>query len=114
MAFLDISQLQKSFGTQVAVHDFTMGIERGEFVTFLGPSGCGKTTVLRMIAGFETPTRGTIRLEGRDVTHLRTRQRKVGMVFQAYALFPNMTVAENIGFGLKIANRPQSEIKQRV
>ncbi len=114
MAFLEIEQLHKSFGTNIALHHFDMKIERGEFITFLGPSGCGKTTVLRMIAGFETPTRGTIRLDGRDVTHLRTRQRKVGMVFQAYALFPNMTVAENIGFGLRIAHRPQDEIRSRV
>src|SRR6516225_1536804 len=110
MAFLEIDSLHKTFGANTALHHFDMKIERGEFITFLGPSGCGKTTVLRMIAGFETPTRGTISLDGRDVTHLRTRQRKVGMVFQAYALFPNMTVAENIGFGLKIANRPQGEI----
>ncbi|MEM5386950.1 ABC transporter ATP-binding protein [Paraburkholderia phymatum] len=114
MAFLEIDSLHKTFGANTALHHFDMQIERGEFITFLGPSGCGKTTVLRMIAGFESPTRGTIRLDGRDVTHLRTRQRKVGMVFQAYALFPNMTVAENIGFGLKVAHRPQSEIKQRV
>src|SRR5215475_3415848 len=114
MVFLEIENLHKAFGANTALHHFDMKIERGEFITFLGPSGCGKTTVLRMIAGFETPTRGTIRLDGRDVTHLRTRQRKVGMVFQAYALFPNMTVAENIGFGLKIAHRPQGEIKARV
>jgi len=114
MAFLEIENLHKSFGANTALHHFDMKIERGEFITFLGPSGCGKTTVLRMIAGFETPTRGTIRLDGREVTHLRTRQRKVGMVFQSYALFPNMTVADNIGFGLKITHRPQEEIKKRV
>ena len=93
MAFLEIDKLHKSFGANIALHHFDMQIERGEFITFLGPSGCGKTTVLRMIAGFETPTRGTIHLDGRDVTHLRTRERAVGMVFQSYALFPNMTVA---------------------
>src|SRR5690349_131489 len=114
MAFLEIDNLHKAFGANTVLHHFDMKIERGEFITFLGPSGCGKTTVLRMIAGFESPTRGTIRLDGRDVTHLRTRQRKVGMVFQSYALFPNMTVADNIGFGLKIAHRPQGEIKKRV
>jgi putative spermidine/putrescine transport system ATP-binding protein len=114
MAFLEIENLHKSFGANTALHHFGMQIERGEFVTFLGPSGCGKTTVLRMIAGFETPTSGIIRMDGQDVTHLRTRQRKVGMVFQAYALFPNMTVADNIGFGLKIAHRPQAEISKRV
>ncbi len=114
MAFLEIENLHKSFGANVALHQFDMKIERGEFVTFLGPSGCGKTTVLRMIAGFESPTRGVIRLDGHDVTHLRTRQRKVGMVFQSYALFPNMTVADNIGFGLRVARQPQEEIRKRV
>jgi putative spermidine/putrescine transport system ATP-binding protein len=113
MAFLEIENLHKSFGANTALHHFDMKIERGEFITFLGPSGCGKTT-LRMIAGFESPTRGVIRLDGRDVTHLRTRQRKVGMVFQSYALFPNMTVADNIGFGLKVSHRPQEEIRKRV
>jgi putative spermidine/putrescine transport system ATP-binding protein len=114
MAFLEIENLHKTFASTTALHHFDMQIERGEFITFLGPSGCGKTTVLRMIAGFETPTRGTIGLDGRDVTHLRTRQRKVGMVFQSYALFPNMTVAGNIGFGLRVAGRPDAEIKKRV
>jgi putative spermidine/putrescine transport system ATP-binding protein len=114
MAFLEIENLHKAFGAHTALHHFDIGIERGEFITFLGPSGCGKTTVLRMIAGFEPPTRGVIRLGGRDVTHLRTRQRNVGMVFQSYALFPNMTVADNIGFGLRVAHRPQEEIRKRV
>src|SRR6202046_3240925 len=114
MAFLEIENLHKTFGANTALHHFDMQIERGEFITFLGPSGCGKTTVLRMIAGFETPTRGIIRLDDKDVTYMRTRQRKVGMVFQSYALFPNMTVAENIGFGLKVLRRPQDEIRQRV
>jgi putative spermidine/putrescine transport system ATP-binding protein len=114
MAFLEIENLHKAFGANIALHHFDMKIERGEFITFLGPSGCGKTTVLRMIAGFETPTRGSIRLDGRDVTHVRTRQRKVGMVFQSYALFPNMTVADNIGFGLRVAHRSRDEIRKRV
>ncbi|MGF6779605.1 ABC transporter ATP-binding protein [Paraburkholderia sp. GAS334] len=114
MAFLEIANLHKTFGSNTALHHFDMQIDRGEFITFLGPSGCGKTTVLRMIAGFESPTRGTIRLDGRDVTHLRTRQRKVGMVFQSYALFPNMTVADNIGFGLRVGGRPDAEIRERV
>jgi len=114
MAFLEIANLHKTFGVHTALHHFEMEIERGEFVTFLGPSGCGKTTVLRMIAGFESPTRGSIRLDGRDVTHLRTRQRKVGMVFQSYALFPNMTVAANIGFGMKVSGKTPGEIRKRV
>ncbi|MGF7188652.1 putative spermidine/putrescine transport system ATP-binding protein [Robbsia andropogonis] len=114
MAFLDIKDLLKSFGTNVALHHFAISIERGEFITFLGPSGCGKTTVLRMIAGFESPTSGTIHMDGRDVTHLRPRQRNIGMVFQSYALFPNMTVAENIGFSLRITGASKAAIKTRV
>ena len=114
MAFLDISNIQKRFGNQTAVHDFSIAIEKGEFVTFLGPSGCGKTTILRMLAGFETPSVGRIVFDGKDVTHVPTNQRNVGMVFQSYALFPNMTVAENIGFGLKVANASKAETEARV
>ena len=114
MAFLEISGLKKAFGSQTAVHDFAIGIERGEFVTFLGPSGCGKTTILRMIAGFESPSAGVIKFDGRDVTWLPTNQRNIGMVFQSYALFPNMTVAGNIGFGLKVARMAPEKISARV
>jgi putative spermidine/putrescine transport system ATP-binding protein len=114
MAFLEISNLQKRFDSHLAVKDFSLSVEQGEFVTFLGPSGCGKTTILRMLAGFESPTHGRIVFDGKDVTHLRTSQRNVGMVFQSYALFPNMTVAENIGFGLKVAKQPQAQIDARV
>jgi putative spermidine/putrescine transport system ATP-binding protein len=89
-------------------------MEKGEFVSFLGPSGCGKTTTLRMIAGFERPTMGDISINGVDVTNMSPNQRNVGMVFQAYALFPNMTVAQNIGFGMKIAKKTKEETKQRV
>src|SRR5450830_938481 len=114
MAFLEISNLQKRFDSHLAVKDFSLSVEKGEFITFLGPSGCGKTTILRMLAGFEQPSHGRIVFDGKDVTHLRTSQRNVGMVFQSYALFPNMTVAENIGFGLKVAKQPQSLIDARV
>lgn len=114
MAFLEISHLKKSFGAHTAVHDFTMDIAKGEFVTFLGPSGCGKTTILRMLAGFEDPSAGAIKFDGKDVTHTPTNQRNIGMVFQSYALFPNMTVAENIGFGLKVAKMPTEQIQLRV
>lgn len=114
MAFLEISNLQKRFGSQTVVHDFSISVDKGEFITFLGPSGCGKTTILRMLAGFESPSNGSIVFDSKDVTHLRTNQRNVGMVFQSYALFPNMTVAENIGFGLKVANMPQARISARV
>jgi putative spermidine/putrescine transport system ATP-binding protein len=112
--FLEINNLRKSFGTYTAVQHFDMAIDRGEFISFLGPSGCGKTTTLRMIAGFETPTEGTIRINKQDITALRPNQRKIGMVFQSYALFPNMSVADNVAFGLRVAKRPAPEIANRV
>jgi putative spermidine/putrescine transport system ATP-binding protein len=115
MAFLELTNVYKSFGQQVnAVDNFNLQVEKGEFVSFLGPSGCGKTTTLRMIAGFEKPTSGVIKINGVDVTYKAPNQRNVGMVFQSYALFPNMTVAGNIGFGLKIAKTPGVQIQQRV
>ncbi len=114
MAFLDISHLEKAFGALRVVKDFNLGIEQGEFVSLLGPSGCGKTTVLRMVAGFETPGSGSISLDGKDMVTLRPNQRNVGMVFQAYALFPNLTVAQNVGFGLKIAGVGRAEAEARV
>src|SRR5512140_2238120 len=114
MAFLELTGVQKRFGDVAAVLDFNLAAERGEFVSFLGPSGCGKTTTLRMIAGFEQPTGGTIAVNGTDITHRSPNQRNVGMVFQSYALFPNMTVAGNIGFGLKVRKRPKAEIDRRV
>jgi putative spermidine/putrescine transport system ATP-binding protein len=114
MSFIDIRNLKKSFGTNTVVHDFSLAIEKGEFVSFLGPSGCGKTTILRMIAGFEVPSGGSIVVAGKDMTWLPPAKRNVGMVFQAYALFPNMTVADNIAFGLKVADRPKADIKARV
>jgi putative spermidine/putrescine transport system ATP-binding protein len=114
MAFLEIEALNKAFGSHAVVRDVAMSIERGEFVSFLGPSGCGKTTTLRMIAGFEIPSSGSIRIDDREVTNLRPNQRNIGMVFQSYALFPNMTVGENVGFGLRVARRPASEIADRV
>jgi putative spermidine/putrescine transport system ATP-binding protein len=114
MAFLEINDLRKSFGPMNVVQNFDLAVERGEFVSFLGPSGCGKTTTLRMVAGFERPSAGAIRIDGQEVTGLRPNQRNVGMVFQSYALFPNMTVADNIGFGLKVAKRPAAEISARV
>ncbi len=114
MAFLEIESVEKSFGQQAVVRKFDLAVEKGEFVSFLGPSGCGKTTTLRMVAGFETPSSGAIRINGKDMTGLRPNQRNVGMVFQSYALFPNMTVAQNIAFGLKVARRPAAEIAARV
>ena len=114
MAYLDLSRLEKSFGQNHVVKSFDLEIAQGEFVSLLGPSGCGKTTVLRMVAGFETPSAGSIRIDGQDVVSLRPNQRNIGMVFQAYALFPNLTVAQNVGFGLKIAGMPAAQATARV
>ncbi len=114
MAFLELSNIQKSFGSVQVVKNFNMAIEKGEFISFLGPSGCGKTTVLRMIAGFETVSSGSITIAGQDQTHLKPNQRNIGMVFQAYALFPNMTVGQNVAFGLKVAKKPKDEIESTV
>lgn len=114
MAFLQINNVSKLFGTTEAVKEFNLDIEKGELVSFLGPSGCGKTTTLRMVAGFEVPTSGHIVIDGDDITNMPPNQRDVGMVFQSYALFPNMTVAGNIGFGLKVMKKSQHEIEERV
>jgi putative spermidine/putrescine transport system ATP-binding protein len=114
MGYLELHNVRKEFANAVAVEDFNLDVARGEFVSFLGPSGCGKTTTLRMIAGFEQPTRGAIRINDEDVTNKPASKRHVGMVFQSYALFPHMTAADNIGFGLKIAGKSSPEIKQRV
>ncbi|TIY11368.1 MAG: ABC transporter ATP-binding protein, partial [Mesorhizobium sp.] len=112
--FLSIQQVRKAFGATTVVQDFNLDVEPGEFVSFLGPSGCGKTTVLRMVAGFEEPSAGRIVVAGKDITRLKPNQRNVGMVFQAYALFPNLTVAQNIGFGLKVAGMPKADADRRV
>lgn len=114
MAFLEISNLQKDYAGHRVVENFNLAVEQGEFVSFLGPSGCGKTTVLRMVAGFETPSAGMIRIDGKDVVNLKPNQRNIGMVFQAYALFPNMTVAQNLAFGLKVAGKSKAEIDATV
>ncbi|MBS9722447.1 ABC transporter ATP-binding protein [Tianweitania sp. BSSL-BM11] len=112
--YLSIQGVKKSFGPTTVVRDFSLDVGRGEFISFLGPSGCGKTTMLRMVAGFEEPSEGRIVVGGKDVTHLKPNQRKIGMVFQAYALFPNLTVAQNIAFGLRVAGMPKAESAQRV
>jgi len=114
MAYLSLSSISKQFANAYAVQDFNLDIDKGEFISFLGPSGCGKTTTLRMVAGFEIPTSGTINLDGKDITNKAPNQRNVGMIFQAYALFPNMTVTQNIGFGLRIRKEPEVAIKERV
>ena len=114
MAYLDITHLEKSFGPNRVVKDFNLGIEKGEFISLLGPSGCGKTTVLRMVAGFETPSSGNISIEGQDILGIPPARRKIGMVFQSYALFPNLTVAQNVAFGLKVAGVGRAESDARV
>jgi putative spermidine/putrescine transport system ATP-binding protein len=114
MSFLDLSHLVKTFGANRVVKDFSLGIDQGEFVSLLGPSGCGKTTVLRMVAGFEVPTSGSIVIDGQEVTGLKANARNIGMVFQAYALFPNLTVAENVAFGLKVKGVARAERMTRV
>lgn len=114
MSFLTLSHLEKTFGQNRVVKDFNLSVEKGEFISLLGPSGCGKTTVLRMVAGFEEPTAGGIQIDGRDVTGLKSNSRNIGMMFQAYALFPNMTVADNVAFGLKVKGVPKAEREARV
>jgi putative spermidine/putrescine transport system ATP-binding protein len=114
MIFLELANISKVFQHVVAVNDFNLHVPRGQFVSFLGPSGCGKTTVLRMIAGFEKPSTGSIRVNDRDITNVPPNKRNVGMVFQSYALFPNLTVAGNIGFGLRVAGQSRPDIKRRV
>jgi len=112
--FLRIENLVKTFSGNTVVKGANLSFNRGEFISLLGPSGCGKTTILRMIAGFERPTEGSILVEGKDITPLPPNQRKVGMVFQAYALFPNMNVEANVGFGLRVAGMPAEERRARV
>ena len=116
MAFLELTHVRKVYpgATAAAVEDFNLAVAPGEFVSFLGPSGCGKTTTLRMVAGFETPTGGAIVMDGKEITQMRPNQRNIGMVFQSYALFPNMTVADNIGFGLSVGGVDKAQIRQRI
>ncbi len=114
MAFLELCGITKRFGSVTVVDSFSLTVNQGEFVSFLGGSGCGKTTTLRMIAGFENPSEGSIFIDGSDVVEVPPHRRGVGMVFQNYALFPNMTAEQNIGFGLRVAGRKPEELKSRV
>lgn len=113
-ASLTARGLTKQFGEMAAVDGIDLDVRAGEFVSLLGPSGCGKTTTLRMIAGLESVDRGVIALDGQDVTDLPPQKRGLGMVFQQYALFPNLTAFENIAFALRVRRRPKQEIERRV
>jgi putative spermidine/putrescine transport system ATP-binding protein len=114
MAYLDLKNVSKSFAGTLAVKDFNLEIEKGTLVAFLGPSGCGKTTTLRMIAGFELLDSGTITLDNADISSVPPNRRDIGMVFQSYALFPNLTVRENVAFGLEMKKTPKKDIEKRV
>src|SRR3954467_3120086 len=114
MAYLELDRVAKQFGPQTVVDDFSLAVGKGEFISFLGPSGCGKTTTLQMIAGFLDPSRGAIRLEGRDLTAVEPAKRGLGVVFQSYALFPHMSAAENVAFGLEMRRMPRVERFERV
>ena len=113
MAAIKVVGLKKSFGDFPAVRDFTATVEDGEFFVLLGPSGCGKTTALRMIAGLEMPTAGSIFLDGEDITHLRGSERDIAFVFQFFALYPHMNVSQNISFPLRVQGLRRKEVKKR-
>jgi putative spermidine/putrescine transport system ATP-binding protein len=112
--FLTISRAAKSFGTARVLDNVDLGVRRGEFVSLLGPSGCGKTTLLRIVAGLLAPDAGSVRLDGEDITRKPPHHRDVGVVFQNYALFPHLTVAENVAFGLEARRAPRKEIRAAV
>lgn len=112
MAAVVLKDVEKSFGGVVACSEVNLSINAGEFFTFLGPSGCGKTTILRLIAGFIMPDKGSIFLDGKDITNVPAEKRKVGMVFQNYALFPHLNVYRNIEYGLKVQKRPARQVKE--
>jgi len=114
MSFLKLTDVTKFYGDTCAVSAMNLTVEKGEFVSLLGPSGCGKTTTLQMVAGFEAVTGGRIELDGKDITHTKANTRGLGIVFQTYALFPHMTVADNVSFGLEMRKMPKAERRDRV
>jgi multiple sugar transport system ATP-binding protein len=115
VATIELDHITKVYGNGfVAAHDVSLAIEDGEFMVLVGPSGCGKSTLLRMIAGLEEVTVGTVRIDGEDVTELAPRRRDIAMVFQSYALYPHMTVRENLGYGLKVRRAPKAAARTRV
>ncbi|MGN1192748.1 MAG: ABC transporter ATP-binding protein [Dorea sp.] len=114
MAYIEFKNIDKFYGENQVLKNVNLEIEKGQFVTLLGPSGCGKSTLLRCLSGLEEISAGQIMMDGKDITNLEPKDRNIGMVFQHYSLFPNMTVEENIGFGLKMKKRPKEEIAQKV
>lgn len=113
-SYLRLENIHKSFGKTEVIRGFDLSLKQGSMTTLLGPSGCGKTTILRLIAGLDLPTSGQIFLEDREITHTAPQDRDIGIVFQSYALFPHLTVAENVGYSLKMQGLPKSEISSRV
>src|SRR5450830_1574142 len=114
MSFLTLTNVSKFYGDTQAVSSFNLSVEKGEFISLLGPSGCGKTTTLQMIAGFESVSGGRIEVDGRDITHAKPNTRGLGIVFQTYALFPHMTVEQNVAFGLEMRKIPAAERRDKV
>ncbi|MCD8230851.1 MAG: ABC transporter ATP-binding protein [Clostridiales bacterium] len=114
MAYIQFEHIVKSFGDHVVLKDINLEVEKGQLVTLLGGSGCGKSTLLRCLAGLETVTSGRVLLDGKDITNVNPRDRDIGMVFQQYSLFPNMDVAQNVAFGLKMKKVPKNEIDEKV
>lgn len=113
MSFLKFDSLRKEFGDFVAVHDMSLSVERGEFISLLGPSGCGKTTTLQMVAGLLSPTSGKVILDGKDITNTPPNKRGLGIVFQSYALFPHMSAVDNVAFGLEMRGVGKAERLER-
>src|SRR5579863_5804261 len=111
---VELQNVSKSIHGQDILRDVNLEVRNGEFLTLLGPSGCGKTTLLRLISGFEEPTQGQVFIEGKDASGLPPHRRHVHTVFQNYALFPHMTVFENVAFSLRCQRRPEAEVKERV
>ena len=111
---IELKDIVVKFDKFTALHDINVNVKEGEFFTFLGPSGCGKTTTLRTITGFIDPVEGSVHVKGRDITHVPIEDRNIGIVFQSYALFPTMTVYDNIAFGLKVKKLKRAEIDKRV
>lgn len=114
MALIELIDISKSFDKELVLDEFYLSIKENEFITLLGPSGCGKTTTLRILGGFETPDTGKVMFKGEDITSLAPNKRHINTVFQKYALFPNMNIAENIAFGLKISGKSKDYIKDKV